>query len=114
MNDHDHSAQSPRTPHGQIGYLQLPAVDLARSAAFYETVFGWSAELRYGSFEAPGMIGQFTTEVKPAPAGGPVLWISANELRPALTNVVACGGTVQGRPTLDNGEIGRASCRERV
>ena len=27
--------------HGQIGYLQLPAVDVARSAAFYETVFGW-------------------------------------------------------------------------
>ena len=40
MNDDDRSAQGPPTPHGQIGYLQLPAVDLARSAAFYETVFG--------------------------------------------------------------------------
>ena len=104
MNDDDRSAQGPPTPHGQIGYLQLPAVDLARSAAFYETVFGWSAELSYGSFEAPGMIGQFTTELTPAFAGGPVLWTSADELRSALTNVVACGGTVQGRPTLDNGE----------
>jgi len=49
-------------PTGQIGYLQLPAVDVARSAAFYESVFGWSTDLASASFEAPGMIGQWITE----------------------------------------------------
>ena len=71
MDGHDHSSQGPRTPHGQIGYLQLPAVDVGRSAAFYETVFGWSVEPTHGSFEAPGMIGQFTTELKPASTSAP-------------------------------------------
>lgn len=26
---------------GQISYLQIPATDVDRSAAFYEAVFGW-------------------------------------------------------------------------
>ena len=50
--------------HGRIDYLQLPARDVARSAAFYAAVFGWSVE--NGSFEAPGMIGQWTTERTPS------------------------------------------------
>jgi len=91
-------------PHGQIGYLQLPAVDLARSAAFYESVFGWSADRVHGSFEAPGMIGQWTTDRPAATEGGPVVWICADDLYPTLERGVAAGGTVRGRPQLDNGE----------
>ena len=84
--------------HGKIDYVQLPARDLARSAAFYEKVFGWSVDVTSGSFEAPGVIGQFTTEPAPAAAGGPVLWISADSLYHALEGVVSNGGTVHGRP----------------
>ena len=104
MNYHDRSFDSERTPHGQIGYVQIPAADVAQSAAFYETVFGWSTERTYGSFEAPGMIGQVTTDRNPTATGGPVLWISVSELLPALADVVASGGSVHGRPALDNGE----------
>jgi predicted enzyme related to lactoylglutathione lyase len=91
-------------PHGQIGYLQLPAVDVAASAAFYRSVFGWEAELEHGSFQAPGMIGQWTTELKPAASGGPVLWICVDQLSPALHRVTPAGGSVRGRPRLDQGE----------
>lgn len=101
-NDHRPAGQHP--PRGQIGYLQLPALDVARSAAFYEAVFGWSVELDHGSFEAPGMIGQWTTERTPASTGGPVVWICADNLAPTLLRAVAGGGRVQGRPQLDNGE----------
>ena len=90
--------------HGQIDYVQLPARDIARSATFYERVFDWSIDATSGSFEAPGMIGQFTTEQAPAATGGPVLWISADSLDHALNRVVANGGTVHGRPQLDGGE----------
>jgi predicted enzyme related to lactoylglutathione lyase len=90
-------------PQGQIGYLQLPALDIARSAAFYQEVFGWTTEPAYGSFEAPGMIGQWTTD-RPPTAGGPVIWICADHLAPTLNRVLAHGGTVHGRPQLDNGE----------
>lgn len=101
-NNNRSPAQHP--PHGQVGYLQLPAVDVARSAAFYESVFGWSTDLTYGSFTAPGMIGQWTTDRPPAIAGGPVVWICADHLFPTLERAVAAGGRVHGRPQLDNGE----------
>jgi predicted enzyme related to lactoylglutathione lyase len=90
--------------HGQIGYLQLPALDVAASAAFYEAVFGWEAELEHGSFTAPGMIGQWTTELASAPAGGPVLWVWVDRLWAALDRATAAGGGVRGRPRLDQGE----------
>ena len=34
--------------HGQVCYLQIPAVDLVGSADFYEKVFGW--RIRAGRF----------------------------------------------------------------
>jgi predicted enzyme related to lactoylglutathione lyase len=102
-NNH-RSMRQQQPPHGQIGYLQLPALDVARSAAFYENVFGWSVDLRYGSFEAPGMIGQWTTERAPAAADGAVVWICADDIWPTLERAVANGGRVRGRPQLDGGE----------
>jgi predicted enzyme related to lactoylglutathione lyase len=101
-NDPRPSGQHPS--HGQIGYLQLPALDVARSAAFYEAVFGWSVELEHGSFEAPGMIGQWTTDRVPAGKGGPVVWICADQLAPTLERAVTNGARVQMPPQLDNGE----------
>jgi predicted enzyme related to lactoylglutathione lyase len=60
--------------------------------------------LDHGSFEAPGIIGQWTTELGAAGSGGPVLWICADDLGPTLDKVIGNGGTVLGRPQLDNGE----------
>jgi predicted enzyme related to lactoylglutathione lyase len=104
MSRNDQRRPGQPTQHGQIGYLQLPALDVARSAAFYEAVFGWSIERGYGSFEAPGMIGQWTTDRQPVGAGGPVVWICADHLAATLERVVANGGTVLGPPRLDNDE----------
>ena len=92
-----------RTP-GQIDYLQLPALDIQQSATFYQSVFGWSVDPSSGSFEAPGMIGQLTTEVVPAAVSGPVVWISAESLYHVLGRVEGNGGTVHRRPQLDGGE----------
>lgn len=69
MSSHNRSAVR-HPPHGQIEYLQLPADDIARSAEFYEAVFGWSTDRASGSFQAPGMIGQLTTERPAAATGG--------------------------------------------
>jgi predicted enzyme related to lactoylglutathione lyase len=89
---------------GQIDYLQLPARDIAQSATFYEKVFGWSVDLDHGSFEGPGTIGQWTTKLQPTNTGGPVVWISADDLGRTLELVEAEGGKVNGRPQLDSGE----------
>jgi predicted enzyme related to lactoylglutathione lyase len=100
--DHDRPPQHP--PRGQIGYVQLPTVDIARSATFYASVFGWSADHTRGTFEAPGLIGQWTTQRPPTPTGGPLLWICADDLSPTLQRVTDGGGSVVGRPQLDGGE----------
>jgi predicted enzyme related to lactoylglutathione lyase len=89
--------------HGSPGYLQLPALDIARSLAFYQGVLGWRGELEYGSFEAPGLIGQWTTDLAPVASGGPVLWFCIDGLS-ALYSVVAHGGRVLTTPQLDQGE----------
>jgi predicted enzyme related to lactoylglutathione lyase len=91
-------------PHGQVGYLQLPALDVAGSAAFYQAVFGWSVEAGQPGFQAPGLIGQWVTDRPPAAAGGPLLWICADELLPTLHQVQRHGGRVRDRPQPDGGQ----------
>ena len=70
--------------HGQVCYLQIPALELAASAAFYEKVFGWKIERPYPSFEAPGLIGQWVTDRPPAPTGGLLAWINVEDIAEAL------------------------------
>ncbi len=36
----------PTTGHGKICYLELPALDVGTSAAFYQAVFGWDVRTR--------------------------------------------------------------------
>jgi predicted enzyme related to lactoylglutathione lyase len=90
-------------PRGGLGYLQLPTTDLAASITFYERVLGWRGEATHGSFEAPGLIGQWTAELTPT-SDGPVLWFSVDDLYPTLERVTDHGGAVTQRPLLDQGE----------
>jgi predicted enzyme related to lactoylglutathione lyase len=90
--------------HGRPSYLQLPTSDVAQSAAFYEAVLGWSADLEWSGFEAPGLIGQWVTDRDPSPDGGPVLWLGVDNLFRALGAVEEHGGRVHGPPVLDQGE----------
>jgi predicted enzyme related to lactoylglutathione lyase len=89
--------------HGELGYLQLPANDLERSADFYRAVFGWTVEPGQPSFEAPGLIGQWITDRPVAPDAGPLLWLTVSALASALRLVVEHGGAVLTPPTLDDG-----------
>jgi len=91
-------------PRGAIGYLQLPTTDVAASIAFYEAVLGWRGEATHASFEAPGLIGQWTTDLAASGEGGPVLWFTVDDLYRTLGRVVEHGGRVRDRPVLDQGE----------
>jgi predicted enzyme related to lactoylglutathione lyase len=96
--------------HGQVVYLQLPSADPAASAAFYGAVFGWSVDPERGRFEAPGIIGEWTTDRPPARDAGPVVWILAEQLWPVLDRITAHGGRVTGRPEIDGGERYLVEC----
>ena len=87
--------------HGELCYLQIPAADVAATASFYEAVFGWKVELGYASFEAPGMIGQFTTDRAPAGDGGILGWIHVERIEAALALVREHGGEPLEEPYAD-------------
>jgi predicted enzyme related to lactoylglutathione lyase len=91
----------------RVGYLWIPAVDLATAATFYRDVFGWKVDdpgpgAAAVGFEAPGMIGQLTTDL-PVGTGGPLLWLMADGLYRTLRVVEQRGGRVLGRPRLQGG-----------
>jgi uncharacterized protein len=87
--------------HGQVCYLQMPAVDAARAAAFYEAVFGWQTEHPYQDFESPGLIGQWVPGRPPAPEAGPMIWIHVADLDQTLEQVTQHGGEVTAPPSPD-------------
>jgi predicted enzyme related to lactoylglutathione lyase len=87
--------------HGQVCYLQIPAVDVVASAAFYERVFGWRIERPHPSFEAPGLIGQWVDDRPPAPSAGLIVWISVDRIDDTLESVRANGGEIVDRPMPD-------------
>jgi predicted enzyme related to lactoylglutathione lyase len=87
--------------HGQVCYLQLPAVDAARAAAFYEAVFGWQTEHPYQDFVSPGLIGQWVPGRPAAPDAGPMIWIAVADLAETLDQVMQHGGEVRDPPSPD-------------
>ena len=86
---------------GEVGYLQIPARDITRSAEFYEHVFGWNVDAPHPSFEAPNLIGQWVTDRVPAGDGGMLAWIHVDNIQVALENVRSDGGQVLEQPVAD-------------
>jgi predicted enzyme related to lactoylglutathione lyase/catechol 2,3-dioxygenase-like lactoylglutathione lyase family enzyme len=110
MSEGDARSAKPHPVHGQVVYLQMPAADPAASAVFYEAVFGWSVDPERGRFEAPGIIGEWTTGRLPARDAGPVVWVLAEALWSVLDRITAHGGRVVGRPEPDGGERYLVEC----
>ncbi|ADP81827.1 VOC family protein [Pseudofrankia inefficax] len=101
------SGETRSGPGSPVGYLWIPATDLAAAAAFYRDVFGWRVDepgpgAGAVGFQAPGLIGQLTTDLPVGP-GGPLPWLMADGLYRTLGLVEARGGRVLGRPRLQGG-----------
>jgi predicted enzyme related to lactoylglutathione lyase len=80
--------------HGQVCYLQMPAVDAVRAAAFYQAVFGWPTEHPDQDFESPGLIGQWVPGRPAALDAGPMIWIHVADLSETPAQVARHGGEV--------------------
>ncbi|HEY1671491.1 MAG TPA: VOC family protein [Streptosporangiaceae bacterium] len=83
---------------GGVSYLAIPARDVARSAAFYQAVFGW--ELR-GDPDAPSfsdgtghVIGHWRTDLEPAGEAGVRPYVYVEDLGAALERAAAQGAKV--------------------
>ena len=102
MTQEDAEAARARSlVHGQVCYLQMPAVDSIRSAAFYQAVFGWQTDHPYQDFVSPGLIGQWVQGRPPAPDAGPMIWIHVADLDETLERVVTHGGEIIDPPSPD-------------
>lgn len=88
------AGQSTNPIHGQLCYLQIPAVDAMKFAEFYEGVFGWRIERPHASFDAPGLIGRWVTDRPVSPSAGPLLWINVDDIDAAAERVRAADGQV--------------------
>jgi predicted enzyme related to lactoylglutathione lyase len=88
----------PRT--GKLGYLEIPAADVSRSAEFYRQVFGWVIS---AAADGPvcfddavrGVRGTFVTGRAPAPEPGLGLYLTVPDMADALAAVNQAGGAVQ-------------------
>lgn len=105
-------ARTPSSTKGQVGYLQIPAVNVEQSASFYERIFGWQVEQPNPSFEAPNVIGQWVTDRPVARDGGILMWIDVDNIQVTLEMARSDGGEVLEQPVADGPERLLATIRD--
>ncbi len=104
--------QSLRPAQGQLSYLQIPALNVQRSAEFYSRVFGWHIEHPHPGFDAPGLIGQWTTDRQPTRDAGLLPWLNVDSMLEAMKLVRTHGGEVLEHPTPDGPDRLLATVRD--
>lgn len=90
---------APHYGNGKICYLEIPTQDLARSVAFYTSVFGWSVRTRgNGSTAFDDAVGEvsgtWVTGRAPAAQVGLLVYIMVDDAAATVARVVAAGGAI--------------------
>jgi len=100
---------------GGISYLRIPAEDPYQSAAFYQSVFGWSlrGDPDDPSFEdgTGHVIGHFIADLPVAGAAGVRPYLFVERIDETLDKVVAQGGEVVTAP-YPEGDLWVATFRD--
>jgi uncharacterized protein len=100
----------PKPAHGKICYIEIPATEIARSAAFYERVFGWQLRTRGDgatAFDdgAGEVSGTWVTGRPPSPAPGLLVYIMVDSVAETVKTVVSNGGEIVQPIGADSPEI---------
>lgn len=108
--------ENPLARHGHVSYLEIPALDIEQSAAFYETVFGWKVDRHDGgraSFEEPGgdMIGRWVTGRAASREPGLLPYIYVKGIDQVVQQLVARRGQVV-KPPYPEGDLWVATFRD--
>src|SRR4029077_11152521 len=88
---------SPTLANGKVCYIEIPAVDIQRSADFYATVFGWGLRQRGDGHMAfddtTGQVsGTWVVGRPPSAAPGLLVYIMVDSVAASIDAVVAHGG----------------------
>ena len=89
----------PTLANGKICYTEIPATDIARSADFYQKVFGWNVKKRGDGSTAfddtvGAVSGTWVLERPPAAKPGLLLYIMVDSAATTLDAIVANGGEI--------------------
>jgi len=100
----------PTTGNGKICYVEIPALDVARSAAFYAGAFAWKIRKRGDGATAfddgvGEVSGAWVMGRPPAAQPGLVLYIMVDDMTAAVAAVVAHGGEIVQPVGVDAPEI---------
>jgi len=90
---------APTIAPGKICYIQIPAVDIARSSSFYESVFGWNIRRRGdGDVAFDDTVGEvsgtWVTGRPPAADPGLVVYVMVDSVADTLEKIREAGGEV--------------------
>jgi len=90
---------APTFANGKICYVEIPSDDVARSARFYERVFGWKIRVRGDGRTAfddtTGEVsGAWVTGRPAASTPGFVIYVMVASVETAVAAVVANGGDI--------------------
>ncbi len=89
----------PTLANGKICYLQIPAMDIARSAEFYRRVFGWGIRQRGDGATAfddtTGQVsGTWVLGRPPAAMPGLLVYVMVDSVAETLAAIIANGGEI--------------------
>lgn len=89
----------PTMANGKICYIEIPATDIARSAAFYQKVFGWSVRTRAnGSTAFDDTVGQVSGSWVPGrpphSTPGLLVYVMVESVAATLEIITANGGRI--------------------
>ena len=101
---------SPTSVNGKICYIEIPATEIARSARFYEAVFGWTIRTRGDGATAfddtTGQVsGAWVTGRPPALQPGFMIYVMCHSVAVTVEAVVANGGEIVQAIGVDAPEI---------
>ena len=82
---------------GKLCYVEIPALDVARSAAFYQDVFGWNVRTNNQGHlafdDATGEVsGSWITGRLPSSKPGLLIYVTVDSVAAALDAAIAAGG----------------------
>jgi uncharacterized protein len=99
LSEHLAMPTQPTYANGKVCYIEIPAVDIDRSAAFYQTVFGWQSRKRGdGRLAFDDTVGQVSgtwiTGRKPLADPGLLVYIMVDNAVATIDLITANGGKI--------------------
>jgi predicted enzyme related to lactoylglutathione lyase len=100
----------PTLANGKICYIEMPAVDVQRSAAFYEAVFGWRSRRRGDGAlafdDTTGQVsGAWVVGRPPAASPGLMVYIMVADINVTINAIIANGGEIMQPAGADAPEV---------